>query len=1560
MSASTRVCKSCNEVFSSRNDLDNHRRKHHQKESKRTFNVNGFTWTQTFVKNAGGRWGCSLHPWTKTFSSATACCTAVKMVVEKPGSTPICDCHAHYIAQEPSSASGGAPPAEAASRGSLPSSHSSSAPSAAAPVSSSSSSSTVSGSAHGPRWVTDAAARYEVLAAQQECKDPQSHDGALGMVPEVFLQQREERFRTDVTGLAIFEDLYIELFRAANQSDQRSFNQFDLEHRSVQEDKTVVLYAKAFAKASVYALIICASPVADPDDPRLLQHGELTRPESQAAMYLLREKCVAMHRHFFVGLSNVGGADDSFPEDDEFSDSDDESQPFDAKVQALDPIPEAPADDERRAQWRDIVKEVWFELVSETVPTTVHYHLLVQYAFDTLTRGNDATPIDTRQFSRVFSALNKGIIYRDVCGEQLGSAFWRNSRDMKYAHAVLHHYGVNFRRMAQNSISERVELSEASTRVSVSTNKGGSVQFSLTCLAAIIKSTTEDLFSRAAHLLDVHRDCVYAFRPDVYDTKQLVVNDPSGRLHCGVPLSEDEDDWVRQCTEFATILATLVYLGCGKVFRGTELVRHRVVSTGQAPKDVHCHPFGSQYAVYLSSSYTKTSHYRGFGSSWPGAVIGPIANLLLLYIGFIRPACAALLRRRGVPVEGFLFLAEDGGSIPAQKVSRQFAAQAQRANGARVQGVLGFSVLRQGIIAFQKVFLGRLLEDAVTGYEEAQAQSHNHSLATMNSTYGNSKTGNLSKLQEAAVFANSHILMLHRKPSQGAQPQVHRVGDFDGAYAQYLLANKFMSREQLVELSTTSSPTSVEEMSERQMLVDIVKRLESLQQASVSSSFFSGTPHPTSVSGGASGLLATPTARVSRSSASFPSPASSSSFSGTLHPTSVSGGASGLMATPTAQVSRSSVSFPSPASSSSFSGTLHPTSVSGGASGLLATPTASGGPLSMSRTTPDDAKAVRSVSKSVEPIDFEGAFDVDFTDMDVEALTEGVDATEKAVATANANLQTIHPGTDGFRANEIKMAAVHMLLGCMHVLLVAPTGSGKSSVILTLALEATKFGKKVLVVVPSSALVTSKTRFGSDGTAIISHGAVRGSTQQAWDEQVVYTTYETLCNPSWGAGADVEDFAYVIFDEAHALYLNQHFRSAARTGVLKLMASKRPVLHMTATAPAAVVSFLSSLGARMEPQYPPLRVLRSPSYRTNLALSVLMVNDVPGRAVSIVQTHLEAHTQSDRQRQRVIVFCGQVDACEAIAGAINTAVGDSGCAVPFYSSLATKRENLNVWMAEDQKVRVIVATSGLAEGVDVSGIELVVFAGMLNDPSLTMLVQAMGRGGRSTERSCQCVFVATAQLANQRFKGESPAERGVRKETIHFLLDKTSCRTERLMRYLGYPNGSIRACASHSQCDVCADRNRAKRSEVDSKRSTTQIPADIRTAAMNARRRIDERLRVLKGHCMRCLVEGKEDEVHLLTDCESVRHKRCLGCMANTSDRSSRGYHAAGSCAYRVNFSLNLTDTGERRQLTPFTCFKCCRSLWHLPAECRLKDIIKPIEGCKYARKLSSIKLVLF
>jgi hypothetical protein len=348
-------CLPCRVSFSTKNELDRHRKLQHQLSASKELSVNGHSWSQTIVKIQEGKnkdkFACRDHPQTQGFASINGYWRGVGKRVAKAGAAAICPCHQAYMTPAPSSSMIEPPPSSSSSSSSSPPNlH----------------------SVQSAAWHQDGGSLRLLLESKTGCVDPSVIDGAMGAVPRVFLLPRT-RLNTSVVGLVQLSEAFTVLFRQANESDARAFGNHLLRHVSLQEDSTVIRYAKVFARACVFSMMLAHVTVTDANDDCLLGQGKLTTSSSASALHDLYNKCKVLNTNFFVGVDDdaVDDAGDDVPEDDD-DDLDDQESSGEFEEPPVS-VQESPV--------IEVAKALWEALVAEIVHSTDHYHVLVHLGY---------------------------------------------------------------------------------------------------------------------------------------------------------------------------------------------------------------------------------------------------------------------------------------------------------------------------------------------------------------------------------------------------------------------------------------------------------------------------------------------------------------------------------------------------------------------------------------------------------------------------------------------------------------------------------------------------------------------------------------------------------------------------------------------------------------------------------------------------------------------------------------------------------------------------------------------------------------------------------------------------------------------------------------------------------------------------------------------------------------------------------------------------------------------------------------------------------------------------
>ena len=218
-----------------------------------------------------------------------------------------------------------------------------------------------------------------------------------------------------------------------------------------------------------------------------------------------------------------------------------------------------------------------------------------------------------------------------------------------------------------------------------------------------------------------------------------------------------------------------------------------------------------------------------------------------------------------------------------------------------------------------------------------------------------------------------------------------------------------------------------------------------------------------------------------------------------------------------------------------------------------------------------------------------------------------------------------------------------------------------------------------------------------------------------------------------------------IFDEADAFVSAASFRSELSKVpmLLRVMFPETPFLVMTATCPVSRQEGMARLF------HSELRVVRGPCSRTNLSLRCMLGLASKDQFLAAVLDKIIAPEglETTARTYRAIVFCGEKAEAFNLRLMLKLTLEDTFDQPESGGVHATPRGNLTfcgVYVGESARKhkeqvlaafrqqggsRVIIATSALSQGLDIAGIDTVVFAGL--PYTAEQFVQGGGRAGRS-------------------------------------------------------------------------------------------------------------------------------------------------------------------------------------------------------------------------------------
>lgn len=307
--------------------------------------------------------------------------------------------------------------------------------------------------------------------------------------------------------------------------------------------------------------------------------------------------------------------------------------------------------------------------------------------------------------------------------------------------------------------------------------------------------------------------------------------------------------------------------------------------------------------------------------------------------------------------------------------------------------------------------------------------------------------------------------------------------------------------------------------------------------------------------------------------------------------------------------------------------------------------------------------------------------------------------------------------------------AITTVLEQRRLLCIQPTGYGKS---LLYQLPALLVGGLTLVISPLLALMRDQLRHLHDRFGI---PAATINTDQSDDEnaaarqaalqgriRILFVAPEQLDNLATYQFLLSLPVALLVVDEAHCISTWGHdFRPSYRqiVNLVRALGQSRPelrVLGLTATADARteadIASQLQTAGGQ------PLRVLRTPMDRPNLALSVLPVHG-PAHKLAVLYELLTRLTGCG------ILYCATREQTEVVADFLQQQGLD---VISYHAGYDPdhKRRLQHAFIAD--RYRAIAATNALGMGIDKPDIRFIIHVDLPG--SITAYYQEVGRAGR--------------------------------------------------------------------------------------------------------------------------------------------------------------------------------------------------------------------------------------
>jgi RecQ family ATP-dependent DNA helicase len=468
-----------------------------------------------------------------------------------------------------------------------------------------------------------------------------------------------------------------------------------------------------------------------------------------------------------------------------------------------------------------------------------------------------------------------------------------------------------------------------------------------------------------------------------------------------------------------------------------------------------------------------------------------------------------------------------------------------------------------------------------------------------------------------------------------------------------------------------------------------------------------------------------------------------------------------------------------------------------------------------------------------------------------------------------AQLQRMMGKTAEFRGVQ-KEAIDAIVAGQSHVVAVMPTGAGKSMLFMLPAWA--EQGGTTVVVVPLIALRGDMMR----------RCRKLGISCAEWDSRrppdaaaVVLVTPESAVREEFATFLNrlraTRQLDRIVIDECH-IVLNRRYDFRKEMQKLgKLAAAETQIVMLTATLPP---SEEDELFRRMYVEREQVDLFRAETARTNVAYRVIRVGkaakkkEVEEMVLGMVRQKLRKYKAS-----KIVVYSNSVPKVKELAKKLDCHA--------YHHKAVGKASMLEEFAAG--KKRMIVATSALGMGVDISDIRCIIHI----DWPFTVLdyAQESGRAGRDGLRSEAVMIVQEGEQRAAEDK-QAEVEQQLVRAYVEGIDETATCRRVVLDRYLDRREKERVVCEEgEEKCDVCrgadGEEEDEEESEEDEGGSSNEEDTDTVEAEREEARRVFEQQQQARRGPRQTLIQQRQQE---FADVEWLRRqlawwtKRCGIC----------------------------------------------------------------------------------
>nr|XP_027205231.1 ATP-dependent DNA helicase Q1-like [Dermatophagoides pteronyssinus] len=429
-------------------------------------------------------------------------------------------------------------------------------------------------------------------------------------------------------------------------------------------------------------------------------------------------------------------------------------------------------------------------------------------------------------------------------------------------------------------------------------------------------------------------------------------------------------------------------------------------------------------------------------------------------------------------------------------------------------------------------------------------------------------------------------------------------------------------------------------------------------------------------------------------------------------------------------------------------------------------------------------------------------------------------------------------GLKQFRSHQL--AAINAILSGLDVLLIMPTGGGKS---LCFQITSLITGGLTIVVSPLISLIEDQlstlkslkisAKILDKDNKEESSKILKSLEQSTIPFRILYVTPEKLKHNSMlmkqlDKCYRNNNLKLIVIDEIHCLSTWGHnFRRDYQflTQVHRQF-SKTPILGLTATATTKTISDLINIL-----EIHGCCIFKDSFYRSNLRYSIEWQNnstdDDLDRIIELLMTKYSG--------QSGLIYCLKITDVDSV---VQKLCQKGIKASPYYADLPIEMKNRTYqkWIHDD--LQVIVATIAFGMGINKSNVRFVIHYQM--PKSLENYYQETGRAGRDNQHADCLLFMkycdvfSTLSIVYDEYHGRDNVLK-----MVSFCLNQTECRKKLLAKHFNDDEWLDHQCKN--QCDNCQKSNTNNDDDIEEKdlhQSMMQLEQIISNAFDKAEKRL--------------------------------------------------------------------------------------------------------------------------